>query len=115
MPIDNFRCPSFPGNSTVPKFGQFPGADPIGAGNYVALAASSYFTSACDQLQSGYPDAVAPATAAGLGCPITGHTYCGNGAIPFPGITPTGNPRRTSSPSVASRLAKSATEPRRRC
>jgi len=89
-PQDAFRCPSFSGQDRVPKFGGFT-KDDIGAGTYVTLAASSYFNASPAQgLQSGYPGDTMM-LGVGTGCPANnGPAYCGNGAMPFPGLQ-TGN------------------------
>ncbi len=82
VPQDNFRCPSFPGNAVhTDTMGSIP-AGQIGTGNYVALASTSYFDPSEGNLQSGYPDGM---TGAGIGC--ANQQYCGNGALPFPGVT----------------------------
>jgi prepilin-type N-terminal cleavage/methylation domain-containing protein len=85
VPHDPFRCPSFPGQATAPGiFGSFPSIP--GAGTYLTLAASSYFDGSQTELQSGYPGDTTPVAATGTPCTVNVIQFCGNGAMPFPGI-----------------------------
>jgi prepilin-type N-terminal cleavage/methylation domain-containing protein len=87
--IGTLVCPSFPGEDDH-AVGDFPGnttatlgTAKIATGNYMAMAATHY-QGASKNLESGYP-ATANATT-GKTCAL-GTTYCGNGGLPFPGIT----------------------------
>jgi prepilin-type N-terminal cleavage/methylation domain-containing protein len=98
--ISGMVCPSFPGEEDV-AVGNFPGigaAGPsngtgkLGTGNYMALVSTHYRGDKAanwgDQgVESGLP---INATAGGgslKGCHNT--AYCGNGGLPFPGVTGT--------------------------
>jgi hypothetical protein len=84
--IPGLVCPSFPGEDDQPvaNFGSSwkatNGTGKVGSGNYVALAATHYYTTA-PQLASGLPTSAAATTTTGC----TG-AYCGNGGLPFPGL-----------------------------
>jgi prepilin-type N-terminal cleavage/methylation domain-containing protein len=83
-------CPSYPGEEEVPPFPQSqipnrPTGVKLGAGNYVALAATHYLTSPTGHIESGLPPNLN--SAVGKNC-ATG-AYCGNGALPFPGLVGT--------------------------
>ncbi len=92
--IEVLRCPSYPGEEAVAqKSGYFaaPGlntSSQIAVGNYISLPSTHYIRSGSDQgdLATRPPTAGAVASA---GC--TGQSYCGNGALPFPGMVGTGN------------------------
>lgn len=77
--LEVVRCPSYPGEEDVAVQGFLApvpsGAQKIGAGNYIAMAATHYHTNG--DLESGAP------SPAGKNC-VSG-AYCGNGAIAFPG------------------------------
>jgi hypothetical protein len=78
-------CPSYPGEEEVPFFGAIPNQPSgvkIGAGNYVATSSTHYTTTPSLHLESGLP--TANNSKAGKNC--TGGAYCGNGALPFPGL-----------------------------
>jgi hypothetical protein len=83
--IPSFVCPSFPGEEEVAPFGSIPSTagSKVAAGNYVALAATHYRFSPSNHLESGVPTS-AGANAGGQNC--SGGPYCGNGALPFPGV-----------------------------
>jgi hypothetical protein len=77
--IDVFVCPSYPGEESVPTFGAMAG--PLGAGNYIAMAASALETTDAVELVTNAP---------GTGnYPNTNdcleQAYCGNGVLAFPG------------------------------
>jgi hypothetical protein len=79
-------CPSYPGEEEVPVFGQIPNMPTgvkLGAGNYVALAATHYTRTPSNHLEPGMPTANNAKTS-GKNC-STG-AYCGNGGLPFPGL-----------------------------
>jgi type II secretory pathway pseudopilin PulG len=80
--IPAFVCPSFPGEDEVASFGSIPKSK-VATGNYVALAATHYRSSPSNHLESGLPNAAGP-NAGGKDC--TNAAYCGNGALPFPGV-----------------------------
>jgi prepilin-type N-terminal cleavage/methylation domain-containing protein len=78
-------CPSFPGEEEVAVFGSIPNAPTgvkIGTGNYMALAATHHQPSGNRDLESGLPGANNAATAKDC----ASGAYCGNGAMPFPGL-----------------------------
>jgi prepilin-type N-terminal cleavage/methylation domain-containing protein len=91
--IATLVCPSFPGeddqtvsSTTVPGWGgPTNGTDKLATGNYVAMA-STHFLGTSKQLESGYPSTTG--TTQGKTCAV-GTTYCGNGGLPFPGVTGT--------------------------
>jgi hypothetical protein len=72
-------CPTFPGEEEVAPFGQIPNTAGlrVATGNYVAVPATHYRSSPAGHLESGPPSAV------GTDC---SGKFCGNGALPFPGI-----------------------------
>jgi prepilin-type N-terminal cleavage/methylation domain-containing protein len=76
-------CPSFPGEEEVPVFSSIPtaGGLKVGTGNYVALAATHHQPSNLD-LESGLPGSNGATTAKDC----QSGAYCGNGAMPFPGL-----------------------------
>jgi prepilin-type N-terminal cleavage/methylation domain-containing protein len=87
--INTLVCPSFPGEDDHAR-ADFPntwiatgGTDKVATGNYVAMAAT-HFHGASKHLESGYPTAAGATT--GKTC-AAGTTYCGNGGLPFPGVT----------------------------
>src|SRR4051812_19038604 len=80
--IPAFVCPSFPGEDEVASFGSIPQSK-VAAGNYVALAATHYRSSPSNHLESGVPNA-AGSNAGDRDC--TNIAYCGNSALPFPGV-----------------------------
>jgi len=93
--VPTLICPSFPGEDDhpvgdfVPALNATNGTAKVGTGNYMAIASTHF--QAGRNLESGYPTAAA-ATVGKL-CAV-GVTYCGNGALPFPGLTGTAaNPR----------------------
>ncbi len=90
--VSTLVCPSFPGDDDHAKsdMNTFPngGTSKIGTGNYVAIA-STHFIAGTRHLESGYPATVNATTAKNC---AAGTTYCGNGGLPFPGIT--GNPAK---------------------
>ncbi len=77
-------CPSFPGEEEVAVFGSIPTAASLkcGTGNYMAVVASHYQPSGDRHPESGLPGANGAKVARDC---KTG-AYCGNGAIPFPGL-----------------------------
>jgi hypothetical protein len=91
--INTLICPSFPGEddhavsdftSTLSApWNANDGTQKVATGNYVAIAATHY-QGASTHLESGYPTAAGATT--GKTC-AAGTTYCGNGGLPFPGIT----------------------------
>jgi hypothetical protein len=91
--IGTLVCPSFPGEddqtvSSIPGWGgpaATSGTGKIATGNYVAMA-STHFLGTTKHLESGYPSTTG--TTQGKTCAI-GTTYCGNGGLPFPGVTGT--------------------------
>jgi prepilin-type N-terminal cleavage/methylation domain-containing protein len=75
------RCPSYPGEEEVTEFFESPsGSFKVGAGNYVAIAATHYQSGG--DLESGLPTTAAAST--GKSC--ASGAYCGNGSLPFPGL-----------------------------
>jgi prepilin-type N-terminal cleavage/methylation domain-containing protein len=93
--INTLICPSFPGEDDH-AVADFPstwvagrtGTDgnlKVATGNYMAMAAT-HFQGTTKHLESGYPTAAAATT--GKNCAL-GTTYCGNGGLPFPGVTGT--------------------------
>jgi hypothetical protein len=83
--IPLFVCPSFPGEEDVAPFGSIPStaSSKVAVGNYVALTATHYRSTPTNHLESGPPTA-AGVNAGGRDC--LSDPYCGNGALPFPGI-----------------------------
>lgn len=89
--ISGFVCPSFPGDEEVSvgpgsgfpaPWGATGGTNKAGSGNYVALASTHYTTSPTGHLESGLPTTAG--SAVGKSC--ASGAYCGNGALPFPGL-----------------------------
>ena len=79
-------CPSHPGEEEVAgqnflKAPTTPAGVKVGAGNYMALAATHYTTTPTNNLESGLPTTAGAAT--GKPC---NSAYCGNGGLPFPGL-----------------------------
>jgi prepilin-type N-terminal cleavage/methylation domain-containing protein len=77
-------CPSFPGEEEVPIFGSIPNQPAgvkVGTGNYVAVPATHYQSGNLD-LESGLPASNGAVTSKNC----TNGAYCGNGAMPFPGL-----------------------------
>jgi prepilin-type N-terminal cleavage/methylation domain-containing protein len=84
---DSFRCPSWPGPPTLSALGSvpaFPMEVVVGTGTYVTLASTHYQDASGTYLESSSnpptPPAMPVTCANGVG------PYCGNGAMPFPGI-----------------------------
>jgi prepilin-type N-terminal cleavage/methylation domain-containing protein len=78
-------CPSYPGEEEVPVFGGIPTMPTgvkVGAGNYVATSSTHYTTAPSLHLESGLP--TGNNSKVGKNC--SGGAYCGNGALPFPGL-----------------------------
>jgi hypothetical protein len=78
-------CPSYPGEEEVPVFPMIPNQPAgvkLGAGNYLATASTHYTDSPSLHLESGLP--AGNNSKVGKNC--TGGAYCGNGALPFPGL-----------------------------
>ena len=81
------QCPSYAGRrlgAGIFRRGQ-PGQ--VAAGNYIAMP-STHYTKTGGQLATSSP------SSSGYKAPSTdcaGKTYCGNGALPFPGTTGSGN------------------------
>jgi prepilin-type N-terminal cleavage/methylation domain-containing protein len=77
-------CPSFLGEEEVAVFGSIPTAASlkVATGNYMALAATHHQPSGNRDLESGLPGANNAATAKDC----ASGAYCGNGAMPFPGL-----------------------------
>ncbi len=89
--IEVLRCPSFPGEESIPQTaGFFTGppvpnaASQIATGNYLSLPSTHFVT--------GGDLATAPpvANAVGVANACLNKAFCGNGALPFPGSTGTG-------------------------
>ncbi|HEX5470343.1 MAG TPA: DUF1559 domain-containing protein [Lacipirellulaceae bacterium] len=89
--IPNLVCPSFPGeddqtvSTTSPPGwgGPTDGTAKLATGNYIAMSATGYNSTKTNHLES----ASDPTDIAGTGKPCTsGTAYCGNGAMPFPGV-----------------------------
>jgi prepilin-type N-terminal cleavage/methylation domain-containing protein len=76
-------CPSYPGEEEVPVFGSIPTKDSLkcGTGNYMAIAATHYIPAKMD-LESGLPGS----NNIGEAKDCASGAYCGNGALPFPGL-----------------------------
>jgi hypothetical protein len=92
--IEVLRCPSYPGEESVPQKNGFftatglNAASQIAVGNYIAMASTHFLTAgAAGHLATGPPVAGQIATAA-TGC--AGKAYCGNGGFPFPGAVGAG-------------------------
>jgi hypothetical protein len=94
-------CPSYAGEDSVTPTG-FITASPapapastVAAGNYIVLSSTHYLddTSPGGGLATGPPAAGATGTSTTNGCGTVASpkAYCGNGGIPFPGATGTGN------------------------
>jgi prepilin-type N-terminal cleavage/methylation domain-containing protein len=87
--INTLVCPSFPGEDdhAVADFTATwtanNGTQKVATGNYMAIA-STHFLGSTKHLESGYPTTAG--TTQGKNC-ATGTTYCGNGGLPFPGVT----------------------------
>jgi prepilin-type N-terminal cleavage/methylation domain-containing protein len=80
-------CPSYPGEEEVPATGfgvipNEPAGVKIGTGNYMAMVATHYQPSGNRDPESGLPASTGAATSRDCN---TG-AYCGNGALPFPGL-----------------------------
>jgi len=84
---DAFRCPSWPGQPTRNGIGTIQNntLGTVGAGTYLAMAASSYVEqSGQANLQSG---AAGVTAITDKDCsPNSGRPYCGDGAMPFPTV-----------------------------
>ncbi|HEY4233626.1 MAG TPA: DUF1559 domain-containing protein [Lacipirellulaceae bacterium] len=90
-------CPSYAGEDTVPSTGfldttsMAKGTSVVAASNYIVLAATHYMNDMgpSGSLATGPPvhDAAGTASTNGCGTSASPKTYCGNGGIPFPGMT----------------------------
>jgi prepilin-type N-terminal cleavage/methylation domain-containing protein len=94
--IEVLRCPSYPGEESVTADGTFFGSitpangSTIAAGNYLAMAAT-HFAENTDLATAGPTSkGKAPANS------CLNKAYCGNGALPFPGTTGSGNTMRVT-------------------
>jgi hypothetical protein len=90
--IEVLRCPSYPGEEAVPRNPVFQGGmginanSTVAASNYLAMAATHYLAPGSDgDLATGPPPNNGVGDPAQIGC-RTGKAYCGNGALPFPGL-----------------------------
>lgn len=78
--LDFALCPSFPGDENVEIDSVQTEGDGVATGNYIAIASTHYTTSqhlatSGSRVNSG----------TGATTPCTSSSYCGNGAMPFPG------------------------------
>src|SRR6185369_5441730 len=85
--IEVLRCPSYAGEESVPEFFQDVTQGTSAAGNYIAMSAT-HINVASKDLATGPPKSGATLTATDNNCEKL--AYCGNGALPFPGVTGAG-------------------------
>ncbi|TWT37689.1 putative major pilin subunit [Posidoniimonas corsicana] len=79
QPLDFALCPSFPGDENVTLTGVAEAGDGPAAGNYIAMASTHYTNQNGGHLAtSGSRNTTAN--------PCNSSSYCGNGALPFPGV-----------------------------
>ncbi|HVT26658.1 MAG TPA: DUF1559 domain-containing protein [Lacipirellulaceae bacterium] len=81
-------CPSFPGENdhAVTDLGTITannGTAKVATGNYIAMSATHYSPSSSGHLESGLP--TSKGATSSKNC-AAGTAYCGNGAMPFPGV-----------------------------
>jgi prepilin-type N-terminal cleavage/methylation domain-containing protein len=97
--LEVLRCPSYPGEESVPAQGFLPTTEinpqsTVAAGNYIAMA-STHFT-ADQHLATQPPKSAVRASPNECGTATAPKAYCGNGAIAFPGSTGTGTNARVN-------------------
>jgi prepilin-type N-terminal cleavage/methylation domain-containing protein len=99
-PQDAFRCPSHSGPAVVPAAGFLAttplptgGGDPlqVGAGTYLTLAASAYYSADGKHLESGTAGKRDGQNGPSLDC-SPGRPFCGDGAMPFPSVISVAQP-----------------------
>jgi len=84
--LANLVCPSFPGDDDVAKFGsiQVISGGKVATGNYMSIPSTAVI-SGSKGLESASTPPTVSAPFPGKDC--TASAYCGNGGLPFPGIT----------------------------
>jgi len=86
--LGNLVCPSFPGDDDVAPFGspviRVPSGGKVATGNYMAVASTAVLTGNKNHLESASNP---PSASATLGKDCTTTAYCGNGGLPFPGLS----------------------------